>query len=387
MMKKWYVAAWLIITTGAGLAQQQPGQRYLDPIFDNVVVTKDIKYGEAIHIETGELVELYLDVYEPEGDTLSLRPAVIWAFPNFRNGSKENESTVKYVTALARHGYVGVAHNYRNHSDPDNYLSEAIQQGYEDTKAAIRWMRANWQTYRIDTLKISVAGGSAGAFTALATAYKEEEGNSGNPGHSSEVSACVEISGSLEDYNDMEIGEAPLNIIHGTEDERVPFQEALNLEQRALAVGIPYELHPLEGVGHRTGPYVNEIFPLVRDFLYKYVITTGPDGPPKVTIDDVSLNEGDSGTRYMEFPVHLSEPTYSGQTVRIAYATSDGTALAGEDYQAVSDTLVIPPGETLGIIQVFIYGDVVDEPNEMFYVNIQNPDNAQIIDLQARCIA
>lgn len=379
MIRKTFVALWFLMWASAALAQQQ---RYLDPIFPNLVITSDIYYGEAVNVETGQLEQLYLDIYEGEGDTLDLRPAVVWAFPNFRNGHKEMDVVVEYCTRFAQHGYVAVAHNYRNHSDPDNFLADAVQQGYEDTKAAIRWLRANWQEWRIDTLKITVGGGSAGAYTSLATAYVEPEGNSGNPGHSSEVSACCEISGTLLDKNDMQVGEAPLLIVHGTEDDRVPFQEALDLEQRALKVGIPYEFYPLEGVGHRTGDLIDQIFPLARDFLYKYVITTGPNGPPTITVDDPAIAEGDSGTTALNFTVQLSDTTASGQVVRVAYSTADSTALATSDYTSASDTLDIPAGSSSGTITVLINGDMTEENDEYFYLNLQNPDNAQIIDLQ-----
>jgi hypothetical protein len=100
---------------------------------------------------------------------------------------------------------------------------------------------------------------------------------------------------------------------------------------------------------------------------------------PSITIDDVTLTEGNTGTRTATFTVALSVP--SNPSVTIAYATADGTATAG-DYQAASGTLTFAPGETGKTITVLVNGDRLAEPNETFYVNLSNPTNATIADGQ-----
>jgi hypothetical protein len=96
-----------------------------------------------------------------------------------------------------------------------------------------------------------------------------------------------------------------------------------------------------------------------------------------VTIGDVTLTEGNSGTKDAAFTVNLSRA--SDQPVTVAYATADGTATAGSDYQAVAGTLTFSPGETSKTIIVPVYGDRVGEANETFVVNLSQPTGAGII--------
>lgn len=60
-----------------------------------------------------------------------------------------------------------------------------------------------------------------------------------------------------------------------------------------------------------------------------------------ISVGDVTVNEGNTGTRTATFTVTLSAA--SQQTVTVGYSTANGTATAGSDYQAVSDTLVFAP--------------------------------------------
>ena len=72
----------------------------------------------------------------------------------------------------------------------------------EDFRAAIRYVRSKADEYRFDTDKIIATGGSAGASTALFMAYGKDgqyEGNSGNPGFSSQVHGVVSLAGALKD--------------------------------------------------------------------------------------------------------------------------------------------------------------------------------------------
>ncbi|MBV9495282.1 MAG: right-handed parallel beta-helix repeat-containing protein, partial [Acidobacteria bacterium] len=90
------------------------------------------------------------------------------------------------------------------------------------------------------------------------------------------------------------------------------------------------------------------------------------DGAPVLSIGNVSLAEGNSGTTTFRFPVTLSSP--SGQTVTVSYATANGTAIAGSDYGATSGTLTFAPGETEKFVDVPVTGDVANEADETFTV-------------------
>ncbi|HEV7571077.1 MAG TPA: Calx-beta domain-containing protein [Thermoanaerobaculia bacterium] len=62
----------------------------------------------------------------------------------------------------------------------------------------------------------------------------------------------------------------------------------------------------------------------------------------------------------------------------VDYATSDGTALAGSDYDAASGTLTFAAGETSKSIEVRIRGDVTGESNETFFLTLRNPSGATL---------
>jgi hypothetical protein len=102
--------------------------------------------------------------------------------------------------------------------------------------------------------------------------------------------------------------------------------------------------------------------------------------PPRISISDVTVTEGNTGTRPATFTVTLSAA--STETVTVAYATGEGTATAGSDYQAASGTLTFAPGETEKTITVPVNGDRLGEPNETFVVNLSSPTNATIADGQ-----
>jgi len=102
---------------------------------------------------------------------------------------------------------------------------------------------------------------------------------------------------------------------------------------------------------------------------------------PTLSINDVSMAEGNSGTTNFVFTVTLSAA--SNLTVNVDYATANGTAtIADNDYQAVSGTLTFNPGNLTRTITVLVNGDQKFEPDETFFVNLTNAVNATISDSQ-----
>jgi len=95
---------------------------------------------------------------------------------------------------------------------------------------------------------------------------------------------------------------------------------------------------------------------------------------PTLGIRDVAIAEGNSGVTNARFEVFLQPPTM--QTVTVAYATSDGTAVAGSDYAATNGLLQFLPGQTNQFIIVLVNGDTNIEQNECFSVNLSGPVNA-----------
>jgi hypothetical protein len=102
----------------------------------------------------------------------------------------------------------------------------------------------------------------------------------------------------------------------------------------------------------------------------------GPQ-PPQLSINDVSLKEGDSGASPFSFTVTLLPA--SKLTVTVRYATADGTATtADNDYSTTSGTLTFAPGETSKTVTVQANGDTKYEPDEAFYVDLSGASNATI---------
>jgi hypothetical protein len=94
-----------------------------------------------------------------------------------------------------------------------------------------------------------------------------------------------------------------------------------------------------------------------------------------ISIADVSVNEGAGNAT-----VKICIDQVSTHPVTVEYNTSDKAAKKGVDYTSVSDTLVIPVGQTCASLMIPILEDQIDEPNEDFYVNLSNPDNGKITD-------
>jgi uncharacterized delta-60 repeat protein len=98
------------------------------------------------------------------------------------------------------------------------------------------------------------------------------------------------------------------------------------------------------------------------------------DDEPRVTINDVSMTEGNSGTKNFVFTVTLSA-AYD-DAVTVSYQTSNGTATTGNnDYVALSGSLTINPGETSKTVTIQVKGDKKRESNETFNVNLLNPSS------------
>ena len=120
-----------------------------------------------------------------------------------------------------------------------------------DAQAAIRWLRANAGTYKIDTDRIASSGGSAGAVTSLLVDWRPEDpGDSGNPGPSSKIRAAVSVSGGAPNNDYITADDGPALFIHGTEDHTVPYQWAVQNAAAMYNLGILTVLEPIEGAGH-----------------------------------------------------------------------------------------------------------------------------------------
>ncbi|HEY5710743.1 MAG TPA: Calx-beta domain-containing protein, partial [Allosphingosinicella sp.] len=101
------------------------------------------------------------------------------------------------------------------------------------------------------------------------------------------------------------------------------------------------------------------------------------DGPPSlISINDVTVTEGDAGTSLMTFTVTR---TGGSQAFDVDFHTVDDTAFAGEDYVANSGTISFLAGETSKQVSITINGDTDAEFAERFQVVLTDATNDALI--------
>ncbi|HEX5589750.1 MAG TPA: ExeM/NucH family extracellular endonuclease [Candidatus Limnocylindrales bacterium] len=105
--------------------------------------------------------------------------------------------------------------------------------------------------------------------------------------------------------------------------------------------------------------------------------------PVNLSVNDVTLDEGDTGTTAFDFTVSLSAPAGAGG-VTFDIATDDGTAtVADNDYGANALTgQTIPAGNTTSTFTVLVNGDTGGEPDETFFVDVTNVTGATVTDAE-----
>ena len=142
---------------------------------------KDTPYGDR---------NLRVDVFTPEKE--GLYPALIMVHGGgWRAGNKSLQ--VPMAEQIAASGYVTVTVEYQLS------MEAKYPAAVYNIKAAIRWMRANADTYNIDTTKIAISGCSAGGQLAMlvgmTNGVEKFEGDMGYANHSSEVQAILDLDG------------------------------------------------------------------------------------------------------------------------------------------------------------------------------------------------
>ncbi|HEY0983642.1 MULTISPECIES: alpha/beta hydrolase fold domain-containing protein [unclassified Schlesneria] len=244
------------------------------PVPDTVVWEEGIEYSNP------DNQHLQLNLARPklgEGPF----PAVICIHGGgFRAGKRDGYDTL--CVRLAERGYVAATITYR--LAPKYQFPAAVH----DTKAAVRWMRANAKKYHVDPERIGVTGGSAGGhlaqFLAVTAHVPQFEGDGGNPEQLSTVACVVNVygpsdftqsygksvdahevlplwfGGNLETKRALHIHGSPLYwvtpnaaptlCIHGTEDKYVAHEQAVWLVDKLKAATVDAELLTLEGAGH-----------------------------------------------------------------------------------------------------------------------------------------
>jgi len=103
------------------------------------------------------------------------------------------------------------------------------------------------------------------------------------------------------------------------------------------------------------------------------------DGLSSLTIGDVQVTEGNTGSVTAEFSVNLSPA--SVDTVSVDFASLAGTAASGVDFTPLNGTLTFTPGQITQVISVNVTGDVIDEgDSETLTIQLSNATNANLAD-------
>jgi acetyl esterase/lipase len=239
-----------------------------------VRIDHDLLYGK------GGDADLLLDLAMPKGGDGPFPVVVCLHGGGWTHGSRADLRTT--IETLARRGYVAVSVDYR--LAPKDRFPAAV----EDCKAAVRWLRANAKTYKINADRVGVVGFSAGGHLAclLGVTRKSDglDGAGGNPDESSAVQAVVSffgptdltqegfgkdvekenlapfLGGTLAEKKDVYRKASPVTyagkhappflFFHGANDHIVPIKQSELLAEKLKEAGVSAELITLEKEGH-----------------------------------------------------------------------------------------------------------------------------------------
>ena len=322
--------------------------RYLDEVFESVIKTEDVVYGNApdlpfwFWVESNTVdIDLDMDIYEPEGDTITNRPVIIFVHTgSFFSGHNELDDVVDLSISAAKRGYVAVSISYRlGLNILSTYSGErAVYRGVQDAGAAIRFLREFPEEYDINPEQIFMWGTSAGALVALHLSYLDNDdrpdatyGGGGDPDlgcpicegndyiHDPKPNAIVSCWGAvgLLDWID-EDDTVPAIMFHGTADPIVPFNSGFPftldialpivygsnlIHDRLDEVEIHNELHAESGLLHEYWGTVNgnwfggpnehyyQIQTDAYSFLYNYLDCSQQDPFSLCLVAKGGLNE------------------------------------------------------------------------------------------------
>ncbi|KCZ82739.1 phospholipase/carboxylesterase [Hyphomonas adhaerens MHS-3] len=222
----------------------------------------------------GGTKDLKLDVYQTGEACTDLRPFVMLIHGGgFEEGSKSMSPWRSIADDLTDLGYTAISIDYRMIGDTPRPSTEfrplrddiyraglgplisynealqadAIASAIEDTVTAIRWVDANQDALCVDMSRFAVWGDSAGAIMGLHAAYGMDAYNIPVP----EPDVVIDYWGRfITNGNLMTSGEPPAFILHGTQDDVVNYNFALDIRNQTNAAGIPYAFYSVTGGKH-----------------------------------------------------------------------------------------------------------------------------------------
>lgn len=306
-----------LLSVSTSYSQDCTGNRYYQQIFATVTEDLNVQYGSNLAQDETTTVNLFLDIYRPNGDTDTDRPLVILAHGgSFIGGTKADVAA--QCRELARMGYVAASIQYRLLSittpvmmNPGLEFQKEVVRAMHDMRAAIRFFRKSaaedGNPYGINSNIIIVGGFSAGGILANHTTYLDHdskiptdlvsyvtaqgglEGNSGNNGYSSVPQMVLSWCGAIADSSWIESGDQPYVGVHNITDNTVPnlsgqpavgpfnipvtlYGDSL-MYVRTLNVGVNSAYMSVPTTGHCDFPPSNG--PFVTDFMHEQLCVQG----------------------------------------------------------------------------------------------------------------
>lgn len=256
--------------------EMYPSMPIFNFITDQVIELRSLTFAEYPN------KKLELDLFIPKRPIKKPMPVVVCIHGGGFVVNKRIwfEPFAKY---LAANGMAAVTIDYRK------LTAVELKDIVGDSKAAVRWIRANAENYNIDPDKIGAIGASAGAYLValLGTTGEmpELEGTGGNPNFSSTIQAVFGIAtpafgpstsperiaglgfteeefNLLSPYQNIDQSSAPLFLLHGTEDKIVPPESAQELYDKYKELGLHVQLEWVPNEGH--GFYEGKDFAISR---------------------------------------------------------------------------------------------------------------------------
>jgi hypothetical protein len=289
------VASFGVVAPSSAASEPVPA-RYLNEVFADVQVTKDIVFGQAVN-DKGENQILKLDLYQPADDSLTDRPVVVWAHGGAgTGGSKREDRAVSHSMAFAKRGWVVASVDYRlqskffpsqcNFHDFCNAVSPfvhlRIKEAQQDVQAAVRWFRANTETLRIHPEQIVTAGHSFGTVLALLANFEPDPfstpvspllvPNTSNPGFGSHVAGAMATSGGMHEPLEIGPGEPPIIMWTNLLDPDGAFATSTMPCVVTMAAGNICDLNVIPASGHGVEAALS--MPKTSAFFCEHVIKT-----------------------------------------------------------------------------------------------------------------
>jgi dienelactone hydrolase len=245
---------------------------FIDSVFDYTTAT-DIVYGTGtIGVGSPEgphQKDLLLDLYLPDQNVIQGALPTVILIPGGGFSICDKESIGFLAANFASRGYAAIAMEHRvypellaseSHLLTSGFSPEAVFQGQplgdlktlgyaaaiQDALKAISWVDSNASTYNLDSDRLLIGGGSAGARVALAVGLVEAP---------TEIAGVLSLLSTIPN-NEHLVGSAapPFILFNGVNDDLVPISAAFGLADMAQALNIPFTLY-LGNQGHDASQF------------------------------------------------------------------------------------------------------------------------------------